>query len=226
MQTQHPSCPSENDTNYQSIMSHSSLSHYLTLQVPSFTPHYSFSRLFFVLNVKPRFAHLAWWAYVTVRILYSSFVQLMLMSQRSLLLSNILLFHQSLLIFSSHHSLTVPVSINLLTILSHPCLGLVYSQLPISMYPSEFILRKTVIPSSSKCAETKLLLLTSQEHPFRYINQGILVSNFQIYILGQDRIGQINQCGPFKEQLASVLHHMSMYRIKHVCYSYLCFRLL
>ena len=37
------------------------------------------------------------------------------------------------------------------------------------MYPSEFILRKTVIPSSSKCAETKLLLLTSQEHLFRYI---------------------------------------------------------
>ena len=106
-------------------MSHSSLSHYLTLQVPSFTPHYSFSRLFFVLNVKPRFVHLAWWAYVTVRILYSSFVQLM--SQRSLLLWNVLLFHQSLLIFSSHNSLTVPVSINLLTILSHPCLGLVYS---------------------------------------------------------------------------------------------------
>ena len=41
-----------------------------------------------------------------------------------------------------------------------------------------------------------------------------------------DRIGKSNQRGPLKEQLASVLHHMSMYRIKHVCYGYLGYRLL
>ena len=79
--------------------------------------------LFFVLS--PDSVDLAWWVYVTVHILYPSSVQLM--SQHSLFLSDVLLFHHFFLMFAFISSFINSRIVNLLALLSHPCLGLVYS---------------------------------------------------------------------------------------------------